>query len=384
MGIAARGVTKRFGDFTALDGVTVEVETGSLTALLGPSGSGKSTLLRVIAGLEQPDAGTVLLDDRDVTALPPQERGIGFVFQHYAAFKHMTVADNIAFGLTIRKRPKSEIRERVAELLALVQLSPFGDRYPAQLSGGQRQRMALARALAVEPSVLLLDEPFGALDARVRKELRVWLRRLHDQSKVTTVIVTHDQEEAMEVAERIVVMNEGRIEQEGGPQELYESPASEFVMSFVGPVNRLDGALVRPHDVEVAVEPNGATEEAMVERVVHLGFEVRVELVRADGAPLWAQLTRDQEEALELAEGQIVYVRPARTTVFDVTRSASVTCSSTPRRAVRRSSQTSRSGSAEPVYSSSSGRTPRTLAIGPSTARITSATVISSGGRASQ
>ncbi|MGZ4395019.1 MAG: sulfate/molybdate ABC transporter ATP-binding protein [Gaiellaceae bacterium] len=317
MGIAARNVIKRFGDFTALDGVTVEVETGSLTALLGPSGSGKSTLLRVIAGLEVPGTGTVLLDGRDVTGLPPQERGIGFVFQHYAAFKHMTVADNVAFGLTIRKRPKSEIRERVAELLALVQLSPFGDRYPAQLSGGQRQRMALARALAVEPSVLLLDEPFGALDARVRKELRVWLRRLHDRSKVTTVIVTHDQEEAMEVAERIVVMNEGRIEQEGGPQELYESPASEFVMSFVGPVNRLDGALVRPHDVEVAVEPNGATEEAMVERIVHLGFEVRVELVRADGAPLWAQLTRDQEQELELAEGQIVYVRPARATVFE-------------------------------------------------------------------
>ncbi|MGZ4439344.1 MAG: sulfate/molybdate ABC transporter ATP-binding protein [Gaiellaceae bacterium] len=317
MGIAARNVIKRFGDFTALDGVTVEVETGSLTALLGPSGSGKSTLLRVIAGLEVPGTGTVLLDGRDVTGLPPQERGIGFVFQHYAAFKHMTVADNVAFGLTIRKRPKSEIRERVAELLALVQLSPFGDRYPAQLSGGQRQRMALARALAVEPSVLLLDEPGGALDARVRKELRVWLRRLHDRSKVTTVIVTHDQEEAMEVAERIVVMNEGRIEQEGGPQELYESPASEFVMSFVGPVNRLDGALVRPHDVEVAVEPNGATEEAMVERIVHLGFEVRVELVRADGAPLWAQLTRDQEQELELAEGQIVYVRPARATVFE-------------------------------------------------------------------
>jgi sulfate transport system ATP-binding protein len=316
MGIAARDVTKRFGDFTAVDRVTVEVETGSLTALLGPSGSGKSTLLRVIAGLEQPDTGTVLLDGRDVTALPPQERGIGFVFQHYAAFKHMTVADNVAFGLTVRKRPKSEIRERVAELLALVQLSPFGERYPAQLSGGQRQRMALARALAVEPSVLLLDEPFGALDARVRKELRLWLRRLHDEAKVTTVIVTHDQEEAMEVAERIVVMNEGRIEQEGGPRELYESPASEFVMSFVGPVNRLDGALVRPHDVEVAIEPNGSTEEAMVERIVHLGFEVRIELVRADGTPLWAQLTRDQEEALELAEGQIVYVKPARATVF--------------------------------------------------------------------
>jgi sulfate transport system ATP-binding protein len=317
MGIAARDVTKRFGEFVALGGVTVEVETGSLTALLGPSGSGKSTLLRVIAGLEQPDVGTVLLDGRDVTALPPQERGIGFVFQHYAAFKHMTVADNVAFGLTIRKRPKSEIKARVAELLELVQLSPFGDRYPAQLSGGQRQRMALARALAVEPSVLLLDEPFGALDARVRKELRLWLRRLHDEAKVTTVIVTHDQEEAMEVAERIVVMNEGHIEQEGGPRELYEAPASEFVMSFVGPVNRLDGALVRPHDVELALEPNGATEEAMVERVVHLGFEVRVELVRADGTPLWAQLTREQEEALELAEGQIVWVRPARTTVFE-------------------------------------------------------------------
>ncbi len=317
MGISALDVTKRFGDFVALGGVSVEVETGSLTALLGPSGSGKSTLLRVIAGLEQPDTGTVLLDGRDVTKLPPQERGIGFVFQHYAAFKHMTVADNVAFGMTIRRRPKREIEARVAELLALVQLSPFGDRYPSQLSGGQRQRMALARALAVEPSVLLLDEPFGALDARVRKELRLWLRRLHDESHVTTVIVTHDQEEAMEVAERIVVMNEGHVEQEGGPRELYEAPANEFVMGFVGPVNRLDGGLVRPHDVELVLEPNGATEEATVERVVHLGFEVRVELVRADGAPFWAQLTREQEQALSLAEGQTVYVKPAQTKVFD-------------------------------------------------------------------
>jgi sulfate/thiosulfate transport system ATP-binding protein len=314
--IEARKIVKRFGAFTALDGVSVDVPTGSLTALLGPSGSGKSTLLRVIAGLEQPDAGEVSLDGEDVTRLPPQSRGVGFVFQHYAAFKHMTVWDNVAFGLTIRRRPRSEIKQRVTELLELVQLTGLAKRYPAQLSGGQRQRMGLARALAVDPKVLLLDEPFGALDARVRKELRIWLRRLHDETHTTTVIVTHDQEEAMDVADRVVVMNAGRIEQTAPPRELYDHPANEFVMSFVGPVNRLGDTFIRPHDVELLLESNGSTQEAMVQRLVHLGFEVRVELVRDDGETMSAQLTREQVEALELQHGQIVYVRPTRQTVF--------------------------------------------------------------------
>jgi sulfate transport system ATP-binding protein len=317
MGIAVVDVTKRFGAFTALEQVSVAIPEGSLTALLGPSGSGKSTLLRVIAGLEQPDEGQVLLGDEDVTDRPARARGVGMVFQHYAAFKHMNVWDNVAFGLTVRKWPRAEIRRRVHELLELVQLEGLAKRYPAQLSGGQRQRMALARALAVEPSVLLLDEPFGALDARVRKELRAWLRRLHDEVHVTTIIVTHDQEEAMEVAGQIVVLNEGRVEQVGSPRELYDSPANEFVMSFVGPVNRLGDTFVRPHDVEVGLEPNGpGSAEAMVERVVHLGFEVRVELVRDDGQHLLAQLTQDEAEQLELERGQIVYVRPRRETVF--------------------------------------------------------------------
>jgi sulfate/thiosulfate transport system ATP-binding protein len=314
--IEARGIVKRFGDFTALDGVSVEVPTGSLTALLGPSGSGKSTLLRVIAGLEHPDEGQVVLEGEDVTRVAPQERGVGFVFQHYAAFKHMTVWENVAFGLKIRRRPRTEVKQRVTELLELVQLARLGDRYPAQLSGGQRQRMGLARALAVDPKVLLLDEPFGALDARVRKELRTWLRRLHDETHTTTVIVTHDQEEAMEVADRVVVMNAGVVEQTAPPRELYDNPANEFVMSFVGPVNRLGDTFIRPHDVELLLEPNGSTQEAMVDRLVHLGFEVRVELVRDDGEHLSAQLTREQVEALELRPGQIVYVRPTRQTVF--------------------------------------------------------------------
>jgi sulfate transport system ATP-binding protein len=314
--IEARHIVKRFGDFTALESVSVEVERGSLTALLGPSGSGKSTLLRVIAGLERPDSGQVWLEGHDVTSIPPQERGVGFVFQHYAAFKHMTVWNNVAFGLKIRRRPRAEVKRRVAELLELVQLSRLGDRYPAQLSGGQRQRMGLARALAVDPKVLLLDEPFGALDARVRKELRGWLRRLHDETHTTTVIVTHDQEEAMDVADRVVVMNGGRIEQVAPPRELYDHPANEFVMSFVGPVNQLGDAFIRPHDVELLLEPDGATQEAMVQRLVHLGFEVRVELVRDDGEVLSAQLTREQVEALELQRGQIVYVRPTRQTIF--------------------------------------------------------------------
>jgi sulfate transport system ATP-binding protein len=315
-GIAVIDVTKRFNGFTALSDVSVAIPEGSLTALLGPSGSGKSTLLRVIAGLEQPEMGQVFLGGEDVTSKPARTRGVGMVFQHYAAFKHMTVQDNIAFGLTVRKRPRAEINQRVHELLELVQLEGLAKRYPAQLSGGQRQRMALARALAVEPQVLLLDEPFGALDARVRKELRAWLRRLHDEVHVTTIIVTHDQEEAMEVAGQIVLLNEGRVEQVGSPRDLYETPANEFVMSFVGPVNRLGQSFVRPHDVDVALEPDLGSSEAMVERVVHLGFEVRVELVRDDGQHVLVQLTKEEAEQLELERGQIVYVRQSRETVF--------------------------------------------------------------------
>jgi sulfate/thiosulfate transport system ATP-binding protein len=314
--IVARSVTKRFGSFVALEDVSVDVPAGSLTALLGPSGSGKSTLLRIIAGLEVPDAGSVLIEGADVTGRPPQKRGVGFVFQHYAAFKHMTVRNNVAFGLKIRNRPKAEVRSRVDELLELVQLAGLADRYPAQLSGGQRQRMALARALAVQPSVLLLDEPFGALDARVRKELRAWLRRLHDEMHVTTIFVTHDQEEAMDLADQIVVMNRGCVEQTGGPLELYEEPANEFVMSFVGPVNRLGETFVRPHDVEIALEENGETEAATVERVVHLGFEVRVELGLPGDRDLWAQVTREECERLNLEPGALVFVRPRRSKVF--------------------------------------------------------------------
>ena len=340
MSILIRNVSKRFGDFVALDDVTLEVESGSLTALLGPSGSGKSTLLRIVAGLEWANQGDVMLSGRDATALTPQKRNVGFVFQHYAAFKHMTVRENVAFGLKVRKRPKGEIRERVDQLLGLVQLEAFGHRYPAQLSGGQRQRMALARALAPEPKVLLLDEPFGALDARVRSELRDWLRRLHEEVHVTTVFVTHDQEEAMDVADQIAVMNRGIVEQVGGPRDLYQPPASDFVMGFVGPTAQLDGMWVRPHDVEVLTLPAEGAAEAMIERIVHLGFEVRVELVCADASMTWAQLTRDACEQLELAEGQIVYVR--------ATRSASEVSSSTPRMLVRSSIQTSRSPVAAP------------------------------------
>ncbi|MGH3071583.1 MAG: sulfate/molybdate ABC transporter ATP-binding protein [Gaiellaceae bacterium] len=317
MAIEVRNVSKRFGDFQALDDVSLDVPSGSLTALLGPSGGGKSTLLRVIAGLERPDRGEIVISGEDATGLAPQHRGVGFVFQHYAAFKHMTVHDNVAFGLTIRKRPKPEIRARVAELLELVGLAPFGQRYPAQLSGGQRQRMALARALAVEPNVLLLDEPFGALDARVRAELREWLRRLHEEVHVTTVFVTHDQEEAMEVADQIALLNRGVVEQVGGPRDLYEEPKSEFVMSFVGPVNRLGASWVRPHDLELTLLPEDGADEAMIERIVHLGFEVRIEIVRGDGEKLRAQLTRDRCEELELARGQIVYVRAETERVFD-------------------------------------------------------------------
>jgi sulfate transport system ATP-binding protein len=310
MSIAVENVTRRFGDFVAVDDVSLEVPAGSLTALLGPSGSGKSTLLRMIAGLDMPDSGRVLIEGEDRTSLPARKRDVGFVFQHYAAFKHMTVRDNVGFAMSIRKAPKDAIRKRVDELLGLVHLEAYGERYPSQLSGGQRQRMALARALAVEPKVLLLDEPFGALDATVRKELREWLRRLHEEVHVTTIFVTHDQEEAMEVARQIVVMNDGRVEQVGTPRELYDTPANEFVMSFVGPVTRLGDADMRPHDLDILLLPREGAEEMQVKRIVHLGFEIRVDLETGDGRHVWAQLTRPELEQLELEEGQLVYVRP--------------------------------------------------------------------------
>jgi sulfate transport system ATP-binding protein len=309
MGIRARNVVKRFGDFVALDDVSVDIPTGSLTALLGPSGGGKSTLLRIIAGLEQPDSGSIEIAGEDSTSLPPQQRNVGFVFQHYAAFKHMTVRGNVAFGLEIRKRPKREVEERVDELLALVHLSQFGDRYPSQLSGGQRQRMALARALAVEPQVLLLDEPFGALDAKVRKELRDWLRRLHDEVHVTTVFVTHDQEEAMEVADEIVVINNGAVEQIGTPDQLYDQPMNDFVMNFLGPVTKLGGVSVRPHDIEILTHAEPAAVAATVLRLVRLGFEVRVDAV-ANGQDVWVQISRGEADRLDLAPGSEVFLRP--------------------------------------------------------------------------
>lgn len=323
--ITVRGANKRYGDFVALDNVDFDVPTGSLTALLGPSGSGKSTLLRAIAGLDQPDTGTITINGRDVTTVAPQRRGIGFVFQHYAAFKHLTVRDNVGFGLKIRRKPKAEIAEKVDHLLGVVGLSGFQTRYPSQLSGGQRQRMALARALAVDPQVLLLDEPFGALDAKVRDDLRAWLRRLHDEVHVTTVLVTHDQAEALDVADRIAVLNKGRIEQIGSPTDVYDAPENAFVMSFLGAVSALNGALVRPHDIRVGRNPemaiaggDGTAESigvvrATVDRVVTLGFEVRVELTSAaSGGPFTAQITRGDAEALALKEGDVVYVRATR------------------------------------------------------------------------
>jgi sulfate transport system ATP-binding protein len=307
--IAVHNISKRFGTFEALHGVSLEIPAGSLTALLGPSGSGKSTLLRIIAGLEAPDSGRVIISGDDATTLPAQKRGIGFVFQHYAAFKHMSVRDNVAFGLKVRKRPKDEIATRVGELLGIVGLSGYADRYPSQLSGGQRQRMALARALAVEPKVLLLDEPFGALDAKVRAELREWLRRLHDEVHVTTVLVTHDQEEAMEISDNIAVLHDGRLEQVGGPLDLYEHPSTPFVMGFLGPVTQLGDSLVRPHDIRISLHDEDDSVQAQVVRVVHLGFEVRVELTLGDGEELTVQTTRGEAEELELSEGDIVQVR---------------------------------------------------------------------------
>ena len=309
MSIDITGVTKRFGDFVALEDVNVSIPTGQLTALLGPSGGGKSTLLRIIAGLDSADSGKVSIEGTDATRLPPQKRNVGFVFQHYAVFKHMTVAKNVAFGLEIRKRPKAEIASRVDELLKLVHLSQFSHRMPSQLSGGQRQRMALARALAVEPTVLLLDEPFGALDAKVRKELRDWLRRLHDEVHVTTVFVTHDQEEALEVADEIVVINEGRVEQIGTPDQLYDAPANDFVMGFLGEVTQLDGRTVRPHDIEVTMSPGvtGAI-PGTATRVLRVGFEVRITVTTDTGDLVTVTMTCSHARSIGLEQGSRVWM----------------------------------------------------------------------------
>jgi len=318
MSITVSHLTKSYGDFLALDDVSVTIPTGQLTALLGPSGGGKSTLLRVIAGLDSADTGTVSIEGVDATGMPPQKRNVGFVFQHYAVFKHLSVARNVAFGLEIRHRPRAEVRRRVGELLELVHLSQFADRMPSQLSGGQRQRMALARALAVEPTVLLLDEPFGALDAKVRKELRDWLRRLHDEVHVTTVFVTHDQEEALEVADEIVVINSGRVEQIGSPDALYDAPANDFVMSFLGAVTRLGGVLVRPHDVSVGLSPVSASDvEGTISRTLRVGFEVRLTVLTDAGEEVSVEMTRTAARSLGLEVGQTVWlsIAPGATTV---------------------------------------------------------------------
>ncbi len=326
MGIIVENVSKQFGSFQAVDEVNIQIESGSLVAMLGPSGSGKSTLLRLIAGLEMPDTGKIWLTGKDATYQSVQERNIGFVFQHYALFKHLTVRQNIAFGLDIRKTSKAKVKGRVEELLELIQLSGLGDRYPSQLSGGQRQRVALARSLAVEPQVLLLDEPFGALDAKVRKDLRAWLRRLHDEVHVTTVFVTHDQEEAMEVSDKIVVMNKGKVEQIGTPAEIYDHPASAFVMSFIGPVNVLPSTshifqgngfesahpemYLRPQDVLIQTQQNGTTVPATVSRLIHLGWEIQAELTLDDGQVLMVHLTRERFDELNIKAQQRVFVKP--------------------------------------------------------------------------
>jgi sulfate transport system ATP-binding protein len=348
MSIEVRDVSKNFGSFAALKGVNLKVETGELIALLGPSGSGKTTLLRIIAGLEFPTQGAILFGDEDIVRRDARSRQVGFVFQHYALFRHMTVFENIAFGLRVRPREtrpsKAAIKDRVMELLKLVQLEGLAGRYPSQLSGGQRQRVALARALAVEPKVLLLDEPFGALDARVRQELRTWLRRLHDELHITSVFVTHDQEEALEVSDRVVVMNEGQIEQVGTPDEVYEHPANPFVMNFLGSVNIFHGRVhdgevqigplaapglvgaqntptigyVRPHELDIARHRNGApTIEAVIRHITAVGPTVRLELQRNDdGSQIDAELTRERFGELALKTGELVHVTPRKLQVF--------------------------------------------------------------------
>ncbi|MDN3543254.1 MAG: sulfate/molybdate ABC transporter ATP-binding protein [Roseateles asaccharophilus] len=339
MSIQVRNVHKSFGSFTALGDVSLDFPTGELVALLGPSGCGKTTLLRIIAGLETADRGQVLLDGEDASDTHVRERQVGFVFQHYALFRHMTVFDNVAFGLRVkpRKQRPSEavIRKKVHELLNLVQLDWLADRFPPQLSGGQRQRIALARALAVEPRVLLLDEPFGALDAKVRKELRRWLRRLHDELHITSVFVTHDQEEALEVADRVVLMDHGKVEQVGTPAEVYERPATPFVYGFLGAVNRFEHAeeigqlghgagaagpvlaYARPHELQIITDPAAAGLAARVERVLSFGAASRVELSAADGRHLEAELSREQAAALNLQSGQAVRLSASRLSLFE-------------------------------------------------------------------
>jgi sulfate/thiosulfate transport system ATP-binding protein len=346
--IEVRGVRKAYGQFVAVNDVSFTVNGGELFALLGPSGSGKTTLLRVIAGLETPDRGTVLLDGEDATERNVRDRAVGFVFQHYALFRHMTVFENIAFGLRVRPRdkrpPNAEITRRVDELLKLVQLDYLSDRYPAQLSGGQRQRVALARALAVEPKVLLLDEPFGALDANVRRELRRWLRRLHDEIRLTSVFVTHDQEEAFELADRVVIMNHGRIEQEGSPDQVLEHPATPFIMNFLGHVNTFRGrvengkaqfgaftadppadagsaasvsAYARPHELDISRTDTGGGLWTTVHQVNRAGGLVRLELrAVGDDQPVQVEIARETFADLALAPGDRAYVTPRRFRVF--------------------------------------------------------------------
>lgn len=349
MGIEVRNASRIFGGFSALNDVSLRVDSGELVALLGPSGSGKTTLLRVIAGLDAPDSGTVLFDGRDATDRHVRDRNVGFVFQHYALFRHMTVFENVAFGLRVRPRrtrpSRQAIRDKVMELLRLVQLEWLADRYPLQLSGGQRQRVALARALAVEPAVLLLDEPFGALDARVRQELRGWLRRLHDELHMTSVFVTHDQEEALELADRVVVMNGGRIEQVGTPEEVFHQPATEFVMNFLGNVNvfhgRLEGGkaicgameidyegdtasppsaarvFVRPHDLDITTHPDGSAYlPARVRHINAAGAQVKIELESESGQAIHAELSQERYRLLDLSARSTVFVVPRRIKVF--------------------------------------------------------------------
>lgn len=316
MSIEIRNVSKQFGDFQALRDVNLDIKSGELIALLGPSGCGKTTLLRVIAGLETADVGTIHFSGEDTTDVHVRDRNVGFVFQHYALFRHMTVFENVAFGLRVKPRKErpseAQIREKVMNLLKLVQLDWIADRYPSQLSGGQRQRIALARALAVEPKVLLLDEPFGALDAKVRKELREWLRRLHDEVHVTTVFVTHDQEEALEVADTIVVLNEGRIEQIGSPDELYDAPANHFVMSFLGEVSTLDGRLIRPHDIAIHTVPGPGTIPGVLVRSQRVGFEVRLTVRPVTPGPdVTVPLTKTFADTLGVREGSQVWLEPS-------------------------------------------------------------------------
>jgi sulfate/thiosulfate transport system ATP-binding protein len=322
MTISVKHVSKRFGRFTALDRVSVEIPGGGLVALLGPSGSGKTTLLRILAGLDRPDAGAVEHDGADLIRQRARDRNVGLVFQHYALFRHLDVFENVAFALRVRKRPRPEVTARVRELLRLVQLDGLDRRMPSQLSGGQRQRVALARALAAAPKILLLDEPFGALDAQVRHELRSWLRRLHDEIHVTTVFVTHDQEEAFEVADQVVVMNHGKIEQVGAPGEIFDHPASDFVMRFIGQVNVLERpggrVYVRPHELDLAREPGADRIAATVARVLPLGALLRVELAVPDASrPIRAELARDRAAALSLEPGDPVWLSLRRARVFE-------------------------------------------------------------------